>query len=239
MERGICNTRNYNRKRGNIYRTYNLRAKRTDIVDNSLIKNGKIEDIKSDIKSNIKTGALDVLSSYNRIKVKENIKESDYVKQPLNSGFCYMAAVLNAIKSNQKLNEKFDKIFIDNNGNTDIALYMSRDSYEPDLYVTFPKGKSYRIEKSESYDDDKYNMLQQAEVLLRINKLLNNYYDNVLNSEEPRYNSEIRDKKILSDKFCTMNYKFYEIVSGNKVYLELPEEYQFCELLKEFMSFCK
>ena len=58
MERGICNTRNYNRKRGNIYRTYNLRAKRTDIVDNSLIKNGKIEDIKSNIKTGILIGEI-------------------------------------------------------------------------------------------------------------------------------------------------------------------------------------
>lgn len=242
MARGICNTRNYNRKRENIYRIYNLRAKRLNTVDNvdiSLIKNNKIKDRKSDIESNIKTGALEVLSSYNRIKVKENRTGSDYVKQPLNSGFCYMTSVVNAIKSNQKFKEKFDKIFIDNNGNTDIALYMNKDSYEPDFYVTFPKGKSYKIEKDESYNDDKYNMLQQAEVLLRMNKLLNNYYDNVLNENVYRLANKIEDEKRLLDKFSTMNYKFYEVVNGNKVYLELPEEDQFGELLKEFMSFCK
>lgn len=239
MKIGIYSTRNYNRKRGNIEKTYNLRAKRTDIVDNSLIKNGKIEDIKSDIKTNSKTGALDVLSSYNRIKVKENIEKSDYVKQPLNSGFCYMAAVLNAIQSNQKFKEKFDKNFIDNNGNTDIALYLNKDNYEPDFYVTFPKGKSYKIEKDESYSDDKYNMLQQAEVLLRINKLLNNYQDNVLNKNVYRLANKKEDEKELTDKFSKMDYKFYEIISGNKVYSEMPEEEQFGEFLKEFMSFCK
>ena len=240
MEIGIYRTRNYNRKRGNIEKVYNLRAKRTNIVDNPLIKNGKIEeDIKSDIKTNRKTGALDVLSIYNRIKVKENIEKSDYVKQPLNSGFCYMAAVLNAIQSNQKFKEKFDKNFIDNNGNTDIALYLNKDNYEPDFYVTFPKGKSYKIEKDESYSDDKYNMLQQAEVLLRINKLLNNYQDNVLNKNVYRLANKKEDEEELTDKFSKMDYKFYEIISGNKVYSELPEEEQFGEFLKEFMSFCK